>query len=339
MGENAAQRYVEQVASDELVHIRNKVSEKLWEDKRVFAKNVEEVIPPLIKDAVSARRRDVTKAAIAKTLEKLSQDDLLNKYQDLLNDIIDTRLKPSPLPEDVRQDMRQLIVEAIRAVLPSPHSTGLIVAGYGKNENYPSVISVDILGYVGGHLKYAEIEEKAKIEKPELGYAVSFAQRDVIERLLSGADPRFIRKTSDFLAKVAENLSPIIVDALIENSNDEHKNNEKQRIRNVLEGIRDLYITRTVPSLLAQFRDEYERMIALMPRLELIELAEALVSITAIERKATSDEGTVGGPVDVAFISKHEGFVWIKRKHYFKPDLNPRYFWRKYQRTQKELGQ
>jgi len=62
-------------------------------------------------------------------------------------------------------------------------------------------------------------------------------------------------------------------------------------------------------------------MIALMPKVELIELAEALVSITAIERKATSDEGTVGGPVDVAFISKHEGFVWIKRKHYFKPDL------------------
>jgi hypothetical protein len=80
-------------------------------------------------------------------------------------------------------------------------------------------------------------------------------------------------------------------------------------------------------------------MIALMPKVELIELAEALVSITAIERKATSDEGTVGGPVDVAFISKHEGFVWIKRKHYFKPDLNPRYFWRKYQRTQRELGQ
>ena len=71
-------------------------------------------------------------------------------------------------------------------------------------------------------------------------------------------------------------------------------------------------------------------MIAMMPKLELIELAEALVSITAIERKATSDEGTVGGPIDVAFITKHEGFVWIKRKLYFGPALNPRYFWRKF---------
>lgn len=78
------------------------------------------------------------------------------------------------------------------------------------------------------------------------------------------------------------------------------------------------------------FRIEYERMIAMMPKIELIELAEALVSITAIERKATSDEGTVGGPIDVAFVTRHEGFVWIKRKYYFNAALNPRYFWRKF---------
>jgi hypothetical protein len=34
----------------------------------------------------------------------------------------------------------------------------------------------------------------------------------------------------------------------------------------------------------------------------------------------------VGGPIDVAVISKGDGFVWIKRKHYFKPELNPGFF-------------
>jgi hypothetical protein len=98
-----------------------------------------------------------------------------------------------------------------------------------------------------GRLKYSKIDEKAKIEKPELGYAVSFAQRDVIERLLSGADPRFIKKTSDFLAEVAEQLSPIIVDALIEKSRRKRKKSEEQRIRKVLEVIKDKYISDTSP--------------------------------------------------------------------------------------------
>ena len=35
---------------------------------------------------------------------------------------------------------------------------------------------------------------------------------------------------------------------------------------------------------------------------------------------------TVGGPIDVAVISKGDGFIWIKRKHYFEGDMNPQFF-------------
>ena len=80
-----------------------------------------------------------------------------------------------------------------------------------------------------------------------------------------------------------------------------------------------------------QLEGEFNQMVALMPKRDVIELAEALVSITAVERKASSEQATVGGPIDVAFITKHEGFVWVKRKHYFDGSLNPRYFWRKFQ--------
>jgi len=38
----------------------------------------------------------------------------------------------------------------------------------------------------------------------------------------------------------------------------------------------------------------------------------------------------VGGPIDVAIISRIDGFVWVYRKHYFEPSLNPRYFHRKF---------
>lgn len=35
---------------------------------------------------------------------------------------------------------------------------------------------------------------------------------------------------------------------------------------------------------------------------------------------------TVGGPTDVAVISKKDGFIWIKRKHYFDPTYNYHFF-------------
>ena len=32
---------------------------------------------------------------------------------------------------------------------------------------------------------------------------------------------------------------------------------------------------------------------------------------------------TIGGPIEIAAVSKHEGFKWVKRKHYFDSILNP----------------
>ena len=67
-------------------------------------------------------------------------------------------------------------------------------------------------------------------------------------------------------------------------------------------------------------------IVALLPKDELAELAEALVNLTSFKRRVTPAAETVGGPVDVAVISKGDGLVWLKRKHYFPPELNPRYF-------------
>lgn len=40
----------------------------------------------------------------------------------------------------------------------------------------------------------------------------------------------------------------------------------------------------------------------------------------------TLGQETVGGPVDVAVISKGDGFIWMRRKHYFSAALNPQFF-------------
>jgi hypothetical protein len=65
--------------------------------------------------------------------------------------------------------------------------------------------------------------------------------------------------------------------------------------------------------------------IGLLPKDELAVMAETLVSLTSFKRKMSRDAETVGGDVDVAVISKGDGFIWVKRKHYFPPDLNLRY--------------
>jgi hypothetical protein len=62
---------------------------------------------------------------------------------------------------------------------------------------------------------------------------------------------------------------------------------------------------------------------------ELAELAETLMSIESLKERVTRPTESVSGPIDVAVISKADGFIWIRRKHYFEAELNPRFFGRK----------
>ena len=79
------------------------------------------------------------------------------------------------------------------------------------------------------------------------------------------------------------------------------------------------------------FREHYfirpvTRTVSLLPKDELAAMAEALVNLTSFKQRVTIGTETVGGPIDVAVISKGDGFIWIKRKYYFDRQLNPAYF-------------
>ena len=62
--------------------------------------------------------------------------------------------------------------------------------------------------------------------------------------------------------------------------------------------------------------------ISTLSKEDLAELAESLIYLTYLKRRMSFSEESVGGPIDVALITKGDGFVWIKRKHYFNKELN-----------------
>ncbi len=88
----------------------------------------------------------------------------------------------------------------------------------------------------------------------------------------------------------------------------------------------DVYIEKS-------FTSRIKEMIRSMPKQEMSLLAESMIEITSLKRKVTREQETVGGEVDVAIITKSEGFVWTKRKHYFPPELNKRFFVRHFKNS------
>ena len=60
-----------------------------------------------------------------------------------------------------------------------------------------------------------------------------------------------------------------------------------------------------------------------MPIIDAIELAKFLAHVTVMYSKFDVGAATVGGPIEVAAVTRHEQFKWVSRKHYFSAELNP----------------
>lgn len=60
-----------------------------------------------------------------------------------------------------------------------------------------------------------------------------------------------------------------------------------------------------------------------MPIQDAIDLAEFLVDMTVRFHRFLPGAPIVGGPIEVAAVTKHEGFKWIRRKYYYDRAINP----------------
>ncbi len=63
--------------------------------------------------------------------------------------------------------------------------------------------------------------------------------------------------------------------------------------------------------------------LALLSKEDLAEIAEILIAMTAVKKRISQQVEDVGGPVDIAVLTKHDGFVWVQRKPKHSLKTNP----------------
>ena len=202
-------------------------------------------------------------------------------------------------------------------------TTGIVIAGFGAEEIFPNMCALQCAGKIFGRLK-VKIEPNMAITSKhnESVYIRHFAQGEMVDRFMEGIDPIYSMYIRDGATHLLERLATDLVMKYSTGGN-------------ALKTRRASSARRTARKMINEFERSAERfrygvfvkpildIVSILPKEELAELAGALVSITSLKRKISFEVETVGGPVDVAVISKGDGFIWIRRKHYFKPELNP----------------
>lgn len=205
---------------------------------------------------------------------------------------------------------------------PSPAATGLVIAGFGEKELLPSLHAFMIDGIIAGKLKAVETQ-RFDATRNNRGGIYPFAQTDMVHRFMQGIDPAY-----------ADQLAMSIQSLLLQTSLDTasalgHSAEEIEQFSEALKAATDASFEKFWDTHQRIRREQFASpiidMAMSLPKDELANLAESLVSLTSLQRRVSRELETVGGAIDVAVISKGDGFVWIKRKHYFKADRNLRY--------------
>jgi hypothetical protein len=160
-------------------------------------------------------------------------------------------------------------------------------------------------------------------------------QAEIVYRFIQGIDPEYHQEFSNFIRNLLMTEYPAALMRQFGNrlEEDQRRDVEAELIRLGRTVITD-FSNRWTDWQQQKFVSPVLDIVADLPRDELAAMAESLVNLTSFKRRITAEAETVGGPIDVAVISKGDGFVWIKRKHYFNKDLNPAFFANYYRRHQ-----
>ena len=200
--------------------------------------------------------------------------------------------------------------------------TGLVIGGFGEQEHFPVVQHIVVCGMYDGTLKYEEPRVQ-RISESKPSYIESFAETTAVNDFLYGVSDKVMYEVDRAVAIVRS--APVNA---LEQVTGMRRNKKKELIEKTEfeseEAAR--HIEEKVELLIfKRFRGILD-VVEILPLKELANVASTLVRLSSFEKQLSLEAETVGEPIDVAVISKGDGFIWINRKHYFQADLNHRYF-------------
>ncbi|GAB0174273.1 MAG: hypothetical protein HHAS10_01520 [Candidatus Altimarinota bacterium] len=208
---------------------------------------------------------------------------------------------------ELKNEDLELLIKAIKLELKYfiywKSYSGVIITGFGKNDIFPSLKEIIFYGKIYGKIIYKDGEDFAITHKVT-GGIIPFAQKDVVQNIINGINPL-----------VEGNLKSETM-ALI-NKSKLSKPNKELLNKSIIEKFSETK---------RAYSEKLVNMLEFFSINELGNIAETLINLTSFNRRVRMEDESVGLGTDVAIISKYDGFIWSKRKHYFEPNLNPHYF-------------
>ncbi len=310
--------------------IDGEVNQRIESEKKITETSVKEII----NKTISKHYLDWNNVPKLKHIPDDFEKNLIENYQDAILKAKADIFQKLPISEENISELLTICTSVFSKDRFLRNCPGVVVAGFGEEETFPSLVSFNVEAKVNNTLKYKK-DREASVGIGSSSWIIPFAQREMVVTFMEGADQDYNKVIFDYLSEYFEKYPDYIAEC-IENVDEAKKQEFSHKMKEI-----GISILTEFNKKLQEYRNTFHiqpiiRAVSFLPKDELAAMAESLVNLTSFKRKISLDAETVGGPIDVAVISKGDGFIWIKRKHYFNPELNPGFFNNYFQDQKKE---
>jgi len=306
--------------------IEKRVESTIDRKKRVTENQIKQITSKVIKKHLDKTK----KLKLLPSIPRNHIENIMNKYADIIDRAKEEIFEKLPISTETLNQLRKISASLFsKDIFPSDIS-GIVITGFGEKDIFPSLKSFDVAGVVNDNLKYKE-KMSEEINFENTAAIIPFAQKEMVATFMEGIDPYLQRQMEGYLSEIFDKYPEIIVEN-IEKFDNSEKESLKKKLKKVSNKIFEDYRKKITSYKRMNYVKPVIDVVSMLPKDELAAMAESLVSLTSFKRKVTMGSETVGGPIDVAVISKGDGFIWVKRKRYFKADLNPQFFSNYYRR-------
>jgi hypothetical protein len=198
---------------------------------------------------------------------------------------------------------------------------GIAFAGFGSKQFHPELVVYGVHGILNNKVECSRRMVTRGITGQGPAYIELLGQTSTIDAFLDGVHPSYQRRLNEIMVRLGPDLSKVAQEAL------QRKGVDASPYKEALEEAMTSALEGTLGRLLNDSRNyglPILEMIADLPVPELVGAADSLVSLAAMQQRVGPNPETVGLPVDIAVASKSDGFIWVRRKRYFQPELNRR---------------
>jgi hypothetical protein len=307
--------------------IKDELYEKIHSKLDEKGKITDDAIKQTVSEVIKRHHETWEKTDNIPSIPKSYNKNIVIKYGKIIDKAIREVFQKLPITKSLSNQLKKIaanLFSKFPEVIEAGGVSGVVIAGFGEKDTFPSLESFHIEGMVNNKLKYKEYIS-AKIDIETSASIHPFAQREMVSTFMEGIDPYLRANIEVYLSKIFGEYPEIIADNIKKISNKERKN-FKTKLKKVSNEIFKDYQVKMKDYIWNKCVFPVINVVTMLPKDELAAMAESLVNLTSFKRKVTMESETVGGPIDVAVISKGDGFIWIKRKHYFKAELNPQFF-------------